>query len=77
MAPATARKPRLFVPQDREPRAEITIAAPYAFSGTTLEWNGFTVLPCARDSAGNDTIVSNHEYLQGRLDDHPRRYLRR
>lgn len=54
----------LFVPRIASLGHEITIAAPYAFSGTPLTWNDFTVLPCARDSAGNDTIVSNHEYFK-------------
>lgn len=54
----------LFVPRIASLGHEITIASPYTFSGAPLEWNGFTVLPCARDSAGNDTIVSTHEYFK-------------
>ena len=52
----------MFVPRIASLGHEITIASPYTFGGAPLEWEGFTVLPCARDSAGNDTIVSNHEY---------------
>lgn len=40
------------------------IGAPYSFGGCPIEWEGFTVLPCARDTAGNDTIISNHEYFK-------------
>ena len=54
----------LFVPRIASLGHKIIIAAPYTFSGAPLEWNDFTVLPCARDSAGNDTIVSNHEYFK-------------
>jgi glycosyltransferase involved in cell wall biosynthesis len=28
-----------------------------------LEWEGFPVLPCARDTAGNDIITANYEYF--------------
>ena len=54
----------LFVPRIAALGHEVTIAAPYSFSGTPLEWNGFTVLPCARDTAGNDVIIQNHEYFK-------------
>ena len=57
----------LFVPMIAELGHEIVIAAPYTFSGAVLEWNGFQVLPCARDSAGNDTIISTHEYFKADL----------
>ncbi len=52
----------LFVPRIASLGHEIVISSPYTFSGCPLEWNGFQVLPCARDSAGNDTIITNHEY---------------
>ena len=54
----------LFVPRIASLGHEIVCAAPYTFSGTPLEWKGFTVLPCARDVAGNDTITANHEYFK-------------
>ena len=58
----------LFVPRIASLGHEIAaIAAPYTFSGAILEWNGIPVLPCARDSAGNDTIVSSHEYFKADL----------
>ena len=52
----------LFVPRIAALGHEITIASPYTFTGTPLEWNGFTVFGAVRDTAGNDTIVQNHEY---------------
>ena len=57
----------LFVPRIASLGHEITIAAPYSFSGNVLEWNGFKVLPCGRDAAGNDTIIANHEYFSADL----------
>ena len=57
----------LFVPRIAALGHEITIASPYNFGGNILEWNGFPVLPCARDSSGNDTIISNHEYFKADL----------
>ena len=54
----------LFMPRIAALGHELICAAPYSFSGTPLEWNGFTVLPCARDSAGNDTIITTHEFFQ-------------
>jgi glycosyltransferase involved in cell wall biosynthesis len=53
----------LFVPRIASLGHEITISSPYSHSGNILEWQGFPVLPCARDSAGNDTIVPSHEYF--------------
>ncbi len=54
----------MFVPRIASLGHEVVIAAPYSFSGTPLEWNGFTVFPCARDSAGNDVIIQNHEFTK-------------
>lgn len=51
----------MFVPRIASLGHEITISAPYSFGGNCLEWEGFRVLPCARDGAGNDVIVQNHE----------------
>ena len=59
---AYAGQTELFVPRIAALGHEITIASPYTFTGTPLEWNGFTVLGAVRDTAGNDTIVQNHEY---------------
>ncbi len=52
----------LFVPRIASRGHEIVISSPYTFSGCPLEWNGFQVLPCVRDTAGNDTIIANHEF---------------
>jgi glycosyltransferase involved in cell wall biosynthesis len=57
----------LFVPRIAALGHEITIASPYNFAGNPLTWGDFTVLPCARDSAGNDTIISSHEYFKADL----------
>jgi glycosyltransferase involved in cell wall biosynthesis len=46
---------------------EVIISSPYSFSGTPLEWGGFKVLPCVRDTAGNDVIVANYDYYQADL----------
>ena len=47
---------------------EITgISAPYSFGGNLLEWQGIKTFPCARDSAGNDTIATTHEYTEADL----------
>jgi glycosyltransferase involved in cell wall biosynthesis len=54
----------LFVPRLAALGHDLIVAAPYSFSGAPLEWKGFTVLPCARDQAGNDTITANHEYFE-------------
>lgn len=51
----------MFVPRIASLGHEITISAPYSFGGNCLEWEGFRVLPCARDGAGNDVISRNHE----------------
>jgi len=53
----------LFVPRIASLGHEITISSPYSFGGNILEWQGFPVLPMARDSAGNDTIIPSHEYF--------------
>ena len=57
----------LFVPRIAALGHEMTISAPYSFAGGVLEWQGFTVLGCARDSGGNDTIVPSHEYFSADL----------
>jgi glycosyltransferase involved in cell wall biosynthesis len=59
----------LFVPRIGSlPGYEITaISAPYSFGGNLLEWQGIRVFPCARDGAGNDTILNNHEYTKADL----------
>jgi glycosyltransferase involved in cell wall biosynthesis len=57
----------LAVPRIASLGHEITISAPYSFGGNCLEWRGFQVLPCARDSAGNDTIIANHEHFKADL----------
>lgn len=58
----------LFVPRIAAAGHEVVaISSPYNFGGNCLEWEGFPVLPSARDSAGNDIIVSNHEYFEADL----------
>lgn len=57
----------LFVPRIASLGHEIIIDSPYSFGGNVLEWNGFKVLPCVRDTAGNDTIVQNHEFYEADL----------
>jgi glycosyltransferase involved in cell wall biosynthesis len=57
----------LFVPRIAQLGHEIAISAPYSFGGNVLEWQGFQVFPCARDSAGNDTIIANHEHFKADL----------
>ena len=54
----------LFVPRIAALGHEITISAPYSFSGTPLKWEGFDVFPGARDVSGQDTILTNHEYCR-------------
>ena len=57
----------LFVPRIAKLGHEITISSPYNFGGSPVTWEDFTVLPCARDVAGCDTIVSTHEYFKSDL----------
>ena len=57
----------LFVPRIASLGHDITISAPYSFAGNILEWEGFPVLPCGRDNAGNDTIIPSHEYFTADL----------
>ena len=57
------RQTALFVPRIASLGHEILIAAPYSFGTSILEWNGFPVFGAARDSAGNDVVVQNHEYF--------------
>ena len=57
----------LFVPRLAALGHEIVMAAPYTFGGAPLEWNGFTVLPSVRDSAGCDVIAPNYEYFSADL----------
>lgn len=61
---AYGKQTALFVPRIAALGHEVTIAAPYTFGGCPLEWNGFTVLPCVRDTAGNDVILQNHEFTR-------------
>lgn len=61
---AYGQQTALFVPRIASLGHEVTIAGPYSFGGSPIVWEDWTVLPCARDTAGNDTIISNHEYFQ-------------
>src|SRR5271165_1383880 len=54
----------LFVPRIASLGHEIAaIASPYSFGGSPIEWNGIPILGTARDIAGNDVILRNHEYF--------------
>jgi glycosyltransferase involved in cell wall biosynthesis len=54
----------LFVPRIAALGHEIAaIASPYSFGGSPIEWNGIPILGTARDIAGNDVILRNHEYF--------------
>jgi len=57
----------LFVPRISSLGHEITIASPYTFGGTPLEWEGFPVLPCSRDTTGSDIFVANYEHTKSDL----------
>ena len=57
----------LFVPKIASLGHEVIISAPYSFGGNPLEWKGFTVLPMARDVAGNDIFTKNYEYCKADL----------
>ena len=58
----------LFVPRIIELGHEVAaISAPYSFGGIPIEWNGIPITGCARDSAGNDILPQNHEYLKADL----------
>lgn len=61
---AYGQQTALFVPRIAALGHEVTIAGPYSFGGCPIEWNGITVLPCARDTAGCDTILANHEHFK-------------
>lgn len=54
----------LFVPRIAALGHEIAaIASPYSFGGSPIEWNGIPILGTARDIAGNDIILRDHEYF--------------
>ena len=61
---AYGQQTALFVPRIAALGHDVVISGPYSFGGAPIEWNGITVLPCARDSAGCDTIIRNHEYFK-------------
>ena len=46
----------IFVPRIASLGHEVIISAPYSFGGNVLEWEGFQVLPCVRDPAGNAVL---------------------
>ena len=54
----------LFVPRIAALGHDVIINGPFSFSGSPIEWEGFTVLPAARDVAGNDTILAAYEYFK-------------
>ena len=53
----------LLVPRIASLGHDVLISAPYSFGSSILEWQGFPVFGAGRDTAGNDTIVRNHEYF--------------
>lgn len=57
----------LFVPRIASLGHEVIISAPYSFGGSVLGWEGFKVLPCVRDAAGNDVITRNYEFYEADL----------
>ena len=57
----------MFVPKIASLGHEVIIAAPYTFGGAVLEWEGFKLLPCVRDTAGNDVIVENYDFYDADL----------
>jgi glycosyltransferase involved in cell wall biosynthesis len=57
----------LFAPRIASLGHDIVISAPYSFGGSVLEWEGFQVLPCVRDPAGNDVITANYEFHKADL----------
>lgn len=57
----------LFVPRIASLGHEVIISAPYSFGGNVLEWNGFPVLPCVRDTTGSDVIAANYEFFKADL----------
>jgi Glycosyl transferases group 1 len=58
----------LFVPRITAAGYKVAaIASPYSFGGNPIEWNGIPILGTARDLAGNDTILRNHEYFAADL----------
>jgi len=57
----------LFVPRIASLGHEVIISAPYSFGGSILEWNGFPVLPCVRDTTGSDVIAANYEFFKADL----------
>lgn len=52
----------LFVPRIASLGHEVVISAPYSFGGSVLEWEGFPVIPCVNDVAGNDIITASYEF---------------
>lgn len=58
----------LFVPRIASLGYEIAaIASPYSFGGSPITWNDIPILGTARDIAGNDVILRNHEYFKADL----------
>ena len=61
---AYGKQTALFVPRIASLGHEIAaIASPYSFGGSPITWNDIPVLGTARDIAGNDIILRNHEYF--------------
>ena len=52
----------LFVPRMASLGHDVVISAPYSFGGAVLQWGDWPVIPCVRDTAGNDTLIQNHEF---------------
>jgi glycosyltransferase involved in cell wall biosynthesis len=57
----------LFVPRIAKLGHEITISAPYTFSGAVLEWEGFKLLPSVAQNAGCDVLRANYGFFDSDL----------
>src|SRR5215475_3195400 len=57
----------LFAPKMAALGHEIIFSSPFSFSGNILEWNGMQVLPCVRDSAGNDILTAHYDFYKADL----------
>ena len=54
----------LFIPRIASAGHDIAaIASPFSFGGSPITWRDIPILGTARDIAGNDIILRNHEYF--------------
>lgn len=57
----------LFVPRIAALGHEMIIFSPHNISGSPLGWEGFRVIPAAKDSYGNDIIVASYRHHEADL----------